>query len=107
MAPRRALWLVLAVAVVLGAWGLRWGLPSEFGWAPDEVLPADVDAAVAQRFAHGWHSKYPPLHFALLAVASAPVRVAGRPMRWDAARARDPRITARPVLSPVTSPGLP
>ena len=62
MSPRRALGLVLAAALVLGIWGLRWGLPSEFGWAPDEVLPADVDAAVAQRFAHGWHTKYPPLH---------------------------------------------
>jgi hypothetical protein len=51
MGPRGALGVVLALALVLGAGGLRWGLPSEFGWAPDEVLPADVDAAVAQRFA--------------------------------------------------------
>ena len=43
MSPRRALGLVLAAALVLGIWGLRWGLPSEFGWAPDEVLPADVE----------------------------------------------------------------
>jgi len=106
MTPRRALWLVLAVAVVLGAWGLRWGLPSEYGWAPDEVLPADVDGAVAQGFAHGWHSKYPPLHFALLAVASAPVRVAGRAMGWDAARVRDARMTAGRVLSLAMSLGL-
>lgn len=106
MTPRRALGLVLAVAVVLGAWGLRWGLPSEYGWAPDEVLPADVDGAVAQGFAHGWHSKYPPLHFALLAVASAPVRVAGRAMGWDAARVRDARMTAGRALSLAMSLGL-
>jgi Dolichyl-phosphate-mannose-protein mannosyltransferase len=106
MTPRRALWLLLAVALVLGAWGLRWGLPSEYGWAPDEVLPADVDGAVAQGFAHGWHSKYPPLHFALLAVTSAPVRVAGRAMGWDAARVHDARMTAGRVLSLVMSLGL-
>ena len=106
MTPRRALWLVLGAAVVLGAWGLRWGLPSEYGWAPDEVLPADVDGAVAQRFAHGWHSKYPPLHFALLAVASAPVQVAGRAMGWDAARVHDARMTTGRVLSLVMSLGL-
>lgn len=71
---RAGLWLVLAGAAALAAWGLRWGLPGEYGWAPDELLPQDVQAAVAQRFSGGWHSKYPPLHFAVLATASAPVR---------------------------------
>jgi len=106
MGPRRALGLVLAVALVLGAWGLRWGLPSEFGWAADEVLPADVDTAVGQRFAHGWHTKYPPLHFALLAAASAPVRVAGRALGWEAARVHDARMTAGRVLSLALSLGV-
>jgi len=106
MGPRRALGLVLAVALVLGAWGLRWGLPSEFGWAADEVLPADVDTAVGQRFAHGWHTKYPPLHFALLAAASAPVRVAGHALEWEAARVRDARMTAGRVLSLALSLGV-
>jgi len=106
MGPRRALGLVLAVALVLGAWGLRWGLPSEFGWAADEVLPADVDTAVGQRFAHGWHTKYPPLHFALLAAASAPVRVAGHALGWEAARVRDARMTAGRVLSLALSLGV-
>jgi 4-amino-4-deoxy-L-arabinose transferase-like glycosyltransferase len=106
MTPRRGLGLVLAAALLLGAWGLRWGLPSEFGWAPDEVLPADVDAAVGQGFTHGWHSKYPPLHFALLAVASAPPRLAGRVMGWDAARVHDARMTAGRVLSLVMSLGV-
>ncbi|HEY8149852.1 MAG TPA: glycosyltransferase family 39 protein, partial [Vicinamibacteria bacterium] len=106
MSARWAFLLVLAGSLILGAWGLRWGLPSEFGWAPDEVLPADVDAAVAQRFAHGWHTKYPPLHFALLAAASAPVRLAGRVSGWDAARVHDARMTAGRVLSLVLSLGL-
>jgi 4-amino-4-deoxy-L-arabinose transferase-like glycosyltransferase len=106
MGPRRALLLVLAVALVLGAWGLRWGLPGEFGWAPDEVLPADVDAAAGQRFAHGWHTKYPPLHFALLAAASAPVRVAGRALGWDAPLVHDARMTAGRVLSLALSLGV-
>jgi len=106
MGPRGALGLVLAMALVLGAWGLRWGLPGEFGWAPDEVLPADVDSAVAQRFAHGWHTKYPPLHFALLAGASAPVRLAGHVAGWDEARVHDARMTAGRVLSLALSLGL-
>ena len=103
---RRALFLVLAAALLLGAWGLRWGLPSEFGWAPDEVLPAEVDAAVAQRFAHGWHGKYPPLHFALLAAASAPARLAGRVAGWDAARVHDARMTSGRLLSLALSLGV-
>jgi len=106
MRTRGALILVLAAALVLGAWGLRWGLPSEFGWAPDEVLPAEVDAAVAQRFAHGWHGKYPPLHFALLAAASAPARLAGHVAGWDAARVHDARMTSGRVLSLALSLGV-
>jgi 4-amino-4-deoxy-L-arabinose transferase-like glycosyltransferase len=106
MSPRRALGLVLAAALVLGGWGLRWGLPSEFGWAPDEVLPADVDAAVAQRFAHGWHGKYPPLHFALLAAVGAPVSVAARALGWEAPRVHDARMTAGRVLSLALSLGV-
>ena len=106
MRTRGALVLVLAAALILGAWGLRWGLPSEFGWAPDEVLPAEVDAAVAQRFAHGWHGKYPPLHFALLAAASAPARLAGRVAGWDAARVHDARMTSGRLLSLALSLGV-
>src|SRR4029079_3188783 len=106
VSARRALLLVRAGSLVLGAWGLRWGLPSEFGWAADEVLPADVDTAVGQRFAHGWHAKYPPLHFALLAAASAPVRVAGRALGWEAARVHEARMTAGRVLSLALSLGV-
>ena len=99
MRPARALGLVLAAALVLGAWGLRWGLPGEYGWAADELLPQDVDAAVSQRFAHGWHSKYPPLHFALLAVAGVPARAAGHLLHRDAAWVHDARMTSGRWLS--------
>jgi 4-amino-4-deoxy-L-arabinose transferase-like glycosyltransferase len=99
MRPARALGLVLAAALVLGAWGLRWGLPSEYGWAPDELLPQEVDAAVSARFAQGWHSKYPPLHFVLLAAASLPARAAGRLLHRDAAWVHEARMTAGRVLS--------
>jgi 4-amino-4-deoxy-L-arabinose transferase-like glycosyltransferase len=103
---RHALGVVLGVSLVLGAWGLRWGLPGEQSWAPDEVLPQEVDAAVSQRFAHGWHSKYPPLHFAFLAVAGAPARLAGRVMGWDAAAVHDARMTSGRVLSLVMFLGV-
>jgi hypothetical protein len=99
MTPPRALGLVLAVALLLGAWGLRWGLPGEYGWAADELLPQDVDAAVSQRFAHGWHTKYPPLHFALLAVAGLPARAAGHLLGRDAAWVHDARMTSGRGLS--------
>ncbi len=71
--PRRAFLAVLAASLAVNAWGITWGLPSAFGWAPDEVLPAMVREAAGQAFAHGWHGKYPPLHFALLALVQAPL----------------------------------
>jgi hypothetical protein len=74
---RAGLATVLAAAAFLAGWGLDWGLPAEYGWAPDEVLPRDVAEAAAQRFSGGWHSKYPPFHFALLALVTAPARLAG------------------------------
>jgi hypothetical protein len=72
----RAAGLVALLALCAGiyAWPLDWGLPSEYGWAPDELTPHAVQEALDQRFSGGWHSKYPPLHHAVLAVASAPWR---------------------------------
>ena len=87
---------VLALAATLAGWGLTWGLPAEYGWAPDEVLPADVDAAVERRFASGWHSKYPPLHFAVLAAATTPARLVG---------GHDARMVAGRVVSLVMGLG--
>src|SRR5207249_4141022 len=97
---------VLALGLVLDVLGLRWGLPSEYGWAADEVLPQDVDAAVAQGFAHGWHSKYPPLHFALLAAVEAPAAALVRAMGGDAATVHDARMTAGRLLSVAMAAGV-
>jgi len=70
---RLALALLLTASFGLSAWGLTWGLPSVAGWAPDELLPSAVLDGMARRFSGGWHDKYPPLHFYLLAVLYLPV----------------------------------
>jgi dolichyl-phosphate-mannose-protein mannosyltransferase len=62
----------VALCAALYAWPLDWGLPSEYGWAPDELTPAAVLDGLGQRFANGWHAKYPPFHHAVLAAAYAP-----------------------------------
>ncbi|HEX5530633.1 MAG TPA: glycosyltransferase family 39 protein, partial [Methylomirabilota bacterium] len=62
----------VALCAALYAWPLDWGLPSEYGWAPDELTPAAVLEGAGQRFSNGWHSKYPPFHHAVLASAYAP-----------------------------------
>jgi 4-amino-4-deoxy-L-arabinose transferase-like glycosyltransferase len=75
---RLALAAVLGVSVVLGAWGLGWGLAGEYSWAPDELLPSAVRAGAEQRFSHGWHEKYGPFHYAVLAAAYEPALIARR-----------------------------
>jgi hypothetical protein len=77
---------VLALTFAVHAWGIDWGLPGEYGWAPDEVLPQAVTAAWEQRFAGGWHEKYPPLHYALMGVVHGPVRLASRWLGWAGPR---------------------
>lgn len=77
--------LLLAASLALNAWGIDWGLPSPHGWALDEVLPASVLDGMRRRFSDGWHEKYPPLHYYVLAAAYAPVLAAqglgaGRPV---------------------------
>jgi dolichyl-phosphate-mannose-protein mannosyltransferase len=62
----------VALCAAIHAWPLDWGLPSEHGWAPDELTPAAVLEGLGQRFANGWHAKYPPFHHAVLAAAYAP-----------------------------------
>lgn len=62
----------MAFCAVIHAWPLDWGLPSEHGWAPDELTPAIVLEGLGQGFSNGWHSKYPPFHHAVLAAAYAP-----------------------------------
>jgi 4-amino-4-deoxy-L-arabinose transferase-like glycosyltransferase len=75
---RLALAAVLGASVLLDAWGLGWGLAGEHGWAPDELLPSAVRSGLDQRFSSGWHEKYGPFHYAVLAAAYQPALLARR-----------------------------
>ncbi len=66
---------VLALSFVLNVWGITWGMPNRRGWAPDEIVPPDVLDALQAWFSHGWHDKYPPFHYIVLAAADSPVLV--------------------------------
>ncbi len=59
--------LLLASSGSLFAWGMSWGIPYDHSWAPDEILPRDVIAGAEQSFSSGWYSRYPPLHYYVLA----------------------------------------
>ncbi len=72
------LFFVLSLAATLFAYGISWGLPSARGWAGDEILPETVNEALHRGFAAGWHEKYPPLHYYLLALVQAPLRALWR-----------------------------
>jgi len=75
---RLALVLVLATTAIVDACGVSWGLPSEYGWAPDELTPQAVAAAAERHWSGGWFDKYPPLHFVVLAgVEGAAARLSG------------------------------
>jgi Dolichyl-phosphate-mannose-protein mannosyltransferase len=63
--------VLLAASLGLNAFGMGWGLPSRYGWAPDELLPSDVLEAKDRHFSSGWHSKYPPLQYYLLTTVYA------------------------------------
>jgi 4-amino-4-deoxy-L-arabinose transferase-like glycosyltransferase len=69
---------MVALSAALDVWQIGWGLPSDYGWAPDELVPSAVLAGAAQGFAHGWYEKYPPLHYMLLALSYVPVAAALR-----------------------------
>jgi hypothetical protein len=73
---RLLLGLLLAASLGLDAWGIDWGLPSPAGWAPDEIVPRAVVEGMERGFSRGWHEKYPPLHYYLLALAYRPVLAA-------------------------------
>ena len=73
---RSVVLLVMGAGVVLMAWGLGWGLMGDL-WAPDELPPAGVQDLIANRFAGGWHDKYPWMHFAVLAIPVSAFTVAG------------------------------
>ncbi len=56
---------------------ITWGVPGQ-GWAPDELIPPDFLDAFDRHFSNGWFSKYPPAHFYVCSIASAPLLV----WRW-------------------------
>ncbi|HEX9366390.1 MAG TPA: glycosyltransferase family 39 protein, partial [Vicinamibacterales bacterium] len=70
---------LLGVIYVAGIW---WGVPWR-GWAPDEIPPSVFLDAIDRHFAHGWHDKYPPVHFYLNAALYLPFVVAARAGRLD------------------------
>ena len=81
---RRHLGLLLAYAFVLFACGLWWGLPlgaaaaappnNSFTWTGDELHPSTWGQATNPRALNAWHTRYPPMHFALLQAGSWPLR---------------------------------
>ncbi|MDH7511344.1 MAG: glycosyltransferase family 39 protein [Clostridiales bacterium] len=75
---RSRILLILLLSLTLNSVGVWFGLPSYEGWFSDEMLPPDVRRGIDHGFAHGWHYKYPPLHYYLLAVIQAPFLVAAK-----------------------------
>jgi Dolichyl-phosphate-mannose-protein mannosyltransferase len=66
--------LVVVVAAALNLIGITWGLPNaDNDWAIDSIAPIGP-LSYAERMLYGgqWWSKYPPLHFTILALAYAP-----------------------------------
>lgn len=64
--------LIILASLIITIIGINWGLPSWEGWAADELIPARVLNAIEQSFSNGWHYKYPPVHFYLLAIVYSP-----------------------------------
>jgi len=83
---RRKIHLLLAAllvwAAVLFAVGIWWGMPSWVGWCGDELHPTSWTTALSPETPSGWHARYPPLHFAVLAGLSWPVRALVDSGRW-------------------------
>jgi hypothetical protein len=74
----RGMLALLGGTVILFAVGSSWGLPAYGSWAPDELTPSDISDAWSRGLSHGWTSKYPPLHVAILAAISAPYQLFSR-----------------------------
>ncbi|MEP6918107.1 MAG: PA14 domain-containing protein [Acidobacteriota bacterium] len=69
--------LILIAAGVAFSLGVWWGLPDYKGWAPDELTPGEVADYLERWFSGEWATTYPPLHYAVVALFSAPVYAAG------------------------------
>jgi 4-amino-4-deoxy-L-arabinose transferase-like glycosyltransferase len=63
--------LVLTVSLSLNVLGIAWGLPNYGDWAQDSIALETMEA-IAKRFSNGWFDKYPPVHYAVLALFYAP-----------------------------------
>jgi hypothetical protein len=61
---------VIAASFLLNIAGIWWGVPSV--WAGDEMTPSAVYNAISLRFSGGWWDRYPPFHFFVLSIVSAP-----------------------------------
>jgi 4-amino-4-deoxy-L-arabinose transferase-like glycosyltransferase len=75
--------MVLALSVVLNVTGIWWGLPADYGWAPDEIFPQRVLAGLDSQFAHGWYDRYPPVHYYILSLLYAPFRALNKAKVFD------------------------
>jgi hypothetical protein len=71
---KRLRW-VLAIAFVLHATGLTWGLPASDAWDNDGIAPRDILPGLAETFTPGSFYTYPPAHLVLLALLTLPVTV--------------------------------
>jgi hypothetical protein len=60
------LFWILAISFAINVVGIRWD------WNTIEVTPLWVYWALVPAFSHGWAHLYPPLHFAVLALVTAP-----------------------------------
>jgi Dolichyl-phosphate-mannose-protein mannosyltransferase len=65
--------VILGVSSVLNMIGITWGLPNYLDWAIDSLSPFTMLEAAHSRFSHGWFSRYPPVHLAVLAFFAAPL----------------------------------
>jgi len=64
---------ILGFALLVNVTGIQWGLPGKTLWAPDELKPSDYTYAIKKDFSHGWHTRYPPLHYKIVASVYKPV----------------------------------
>lgn len=66
---------IILLSFAINVIGINWGLPNSNynSWAADEIVPRRVLEALEKGFANGWHYKYPPVQFYLLALFYSPV----------------------------------
>jgi len=74
--PRKkisAIHFILVLSFFLNIFGIWWGLPSDRGWAADEITPFEVLSGINHEFfSDNWYHKYPPFHYYLLSILYIP-----------------------------------